>query len=190
MTIPNSFLCDGCGQPASTEHIAQRLQRLEWTTRYRPVHIRTLLLGASSPTDPQEFLYSPNDRFSGEALQLLEAAGLSIAGKTAGTLHSEFQRLGLLLTHVLECPLEPQQGPAVPGAILQSLLAQRAAVAATRIRRSLKPKRVVLISPALAPFMERFSPGELGCAVTLDGDLPFALDDPSARSRLRESFAK
>src|SRR5258708_87515 len=51
--------CDGCGQTASAEHIARRLQRLEWTTRYRPVHINTLLLGAFSPQEERDFLYAP-----------------------------------------------------------------------------------------------------------------------------------
>src|SRR5207249_10650226 len=37
--------CDGCGQAASAEHIARRLRRLEWATRFRPVHIHTLLRG-------------------------------------------------------------------------------------------------------------------------------------------------
>src|SRR3984893_2546309 len=50
--------CDGCGQPASPEHIARRLQRLEWMTRFRPIHLHTLLLGAFSPLVPAEFLYA------------------------------------------------------------------------------------------------------------------------------------
>src|SRR5882724_4729003 len=52
------LLCDGCGQQASSEHIAKRLQRLEWTTRYRPVHIGTVLLGAFVPGDDAVFLYA------------------------------------------------------------------------------------------------------------------------------------
>src|SRR5437899_12101620 len=50
MTNSIALPCDGCGQAATAEHIARRLQRLEWTTRYRPVHIHTLLLGAYSPS--------------------------------------------------------------------------------------------------------------------------------------------
>ncbi len=48
--------CDGCGQLASPEHIARRLQRLEWTTRFRPVHIGTLLLGATAPQNTSLFI--------------------------------------------------------------------------------------------------------------------------------------
>src|SRR5207253_8014232 len=55
MTNSITLVCDGCGQAATAEHIARRLQRLEWTTRYRPVHIHALLLGAFSPLRDEEF---------------------------------------------------------------------------------------------------------------------------------------
>ena len=81
MTKSMDLPCDGCGQISSPAHIAQRLQRLEWTTRYRPVHIHTLLLGAASPGEEREFLYSPSCKFQGEVALLLEVAGISEAGK-------------------------------------------------------------------------------------------------------------
>src|SRR2546428_5690956 len=81
MTSSIELPCDGCGQNASTEHIARRLQRLEWATRYRPVHIHTLFLGSASPQKQEEFLYSPNGEFLGEAGVLLEAAGGSTGGE-------------------------------------------------------------------------------------------------------------
>src|SRR4029077_20020276 len=94
--------CDGCGQAASPEHIAKRLQRLEWTTRHRPVHIGTLLLGAIAPQNDSEFLYAEGGEFAGEAGIILEAAGLPTRGKYAEATLAEFQRGGFLLTHVLE----------------------------------------------------------------------------------------
>ncbi len=106
MTADTSeILCDGCGQPASPEHIARRLQRLEWATRYRPIHLHTLLLGAFSPPAPSEFLYSPEEVHSGEAANLINAACVSIAGKSADAIQSEFQRRGISTAHVFECPL-------------------------------------------------------------------------------------
>src|SRR4029077_16299303 len=102
----SEILCDGCGQPASPEHIARRLQRLEWATRYRPIHLHTLLLGAISPQALAEFLYSPELTHFGEAANLGAAAGVSTAGKSADSIQSEFQRRGIYLTHVLECPLD------------------------------------------------------------------------------------
>src|ERR1700688_3058321 len=103
----SEILCDGCGQPASPEHIARRLQRLEWTTRFRPIHISGLLLGGVSPLAEEDFLYA--GKFSGEAGRLLEAVGISTAGKSSDAVLSEFQRGGCLVTHVLECPLEAGQ---------------------------------------------------------------------------------
>src|SRR6266446_10773667 len=122
MTGSLDLPCDGCGRAASTEHIAGRIQRLEWTTRYRPVHIHTLFLGSVSPQRLEEFLYSPNGEFQGEAARLLEAAGVSTAGKTAEAVHAEFQRAGFFLTYVLECPVENES---VPTSALSLLMEQR-----------------------------------------------------------------
>ncbi len=182
--------CDGCGQIASTEHFARRLERLEWTTRYRPVHINTLLLGAFSPQEEKEFLYAPGGEFRGEAALLLDALGISSAGKTAEMVHAEFQRGGFFLTHVLECPLDTNAGQEAEAA---ALLTERLHLVATRIRRSLKPKRVVLISGALRPILEKILALELGCPVVLDDGKLFEFDGPvpeTAVARLREALAR
>ena len=180
--------CDGCGQRASPEHIARRLQRLEWTTRYRPVHIGTLLLGAAAPQSDYEFLYSPAGAWNGEARVLVAAAGLTVDGKTAEATLVEFQRGGLFLTHVVECPLENGEA-----ANIQQLLAARLPAALTRIRRSLKPKRLALISPELAQFLPALNSGQLNCALLLDQDKPFVLDTQRANEaseRLREALTR
>jgi hypothetical protein len=186
--MPTDFLsCDGCGQPASPEHIARRLQRLEWTTRYRPIHIGTLLLGGFSPLADADFLYS--GKFEGEASRLLEAVGISPVGKPADAVLSEFQRGSFFLTHILECPLESgQAGPLV----CESLLEKRVSSVMTRIRRSLKPKRVFLISESLAPLSAGLSSAELSCPVILDGGQPFGLDSSGfseAAQHLRVALA-
>ncbi len=189
MRTSNALVCDGCGQTATAEHIARRLQRLEWATRYRPVHIHTLLLGAFSPREEKEFLYAPGGEFHGEAELLLDALGISPAGKAAEVVHAEFQRAGFFLTHVLECPLGRDSGQGTEAA---ALLAQRLQPVATRIRRSLKPKRVVLISQALGPILERILALELGCPVVLDNGKLFEFDGPrreNTAARLREALA-
>jgi hypothetical protein len=180
--------CDGCGQRASTEHIARRLKRLEWTTRYRPVHINTLLLGSVSPREEKDFLYSPNVEVCGEAAFVLQAAGISASGKTAEAVHAEFQRAGFFLTHVLECPME-REGEG--GAELVNLLQRQLPMVLTRIRRSLKPRRLVLISGALENLHKEIAAAELGCAILLDGEKPFALDigDAVVAARLHEALA-
>jgi len=173
MTSSIELPCDGCGQIASSEHIARRLQRLEWTTRYRPVHIQTLFLGGASPRKDEEFLYSPNGEFQGEAAALLEVAGVSTAGKKADATHAEFQRAGFFLTHILECPVESESDTTTA---LSSLMEQRLAAVAVRIRRSLKPKRVVLISRSLETILEKIAALQLGCPLILDNGKPFVLD--------------
>jgi hypothetical protein len=177
-----SILCDGCGQVASPEHIAQRLQRLEWSTRFRPIHMQALLLGAASPADRTDFLYAPDDTHSGEAAALLAAAGVDPTGKSAEAVLSEFQRHGFYLTHVLECPLEDSANSS-------ALLEKRLPSLFARVRRSLKPKRLILISAELAPFANQIEAAKLDCDVVLDNARPFTLENPESRVRLRDALA-
>lgn len=189
MSDSSLILCDGCGQPASPEHIARRLQRLEWTTRYRPIHLHTLLLGAVSPNSDAEFFYSPGEAHSGEAAHLFAAAGIARENRNTDVSHSEFQRRGLFLTHILECPLDTAAVNAeiAVGSRLPNLFA--------RIRRSLKPKRLVFLSDLLTPLVPKFVDAQLGCELVLDAGHAFALDSSDnatvsrAVSRLHESLA-
>lgn len=181
------LLCDGCGQPASPEHTARRLQRLEWATRFRPVHIATLLLGAVSPPAGDEFLYS--GKFAGEALALLDAAGISVANKSFESVLSEFQRGGFFVTHVLECPLEPSGDNIVA---LGDLVSRRASAVAARIRRSLKPKRTILYASQASTGISVIADADLGCTVLLDDGKPFVLGSgtqSASSARLRELLA-
>jgi hypothetical protein len=189
MTSPRALVCDGCGQAASGEHVARRLRRLEWTTRYRPVHIHSLLLGASSPREEKEFLYAPGGEFHGEAALLLEAAVISTAGKKRDELQVEFQRAGFFLTHVMECPIEREGSLPLD---MRVALKERLAVVATRIRRSLKPKRVIAITEDLAPVVDDIFALNLGCPVLLDRGKPFRLEGDTGENgvdRLRKALA-
>ena len=172
--------CDGCGQAASAEHIARRLRRLEWATRYRPVHIHTLLLSGVAPRDDAEFLYAPGDEFRGEAADLLGAVGISTAGKTAADIHGEFQAAGFFLTHFLECPVETveqhvacegQTGSRAPDPT--TLLCEHLPSVVSRIRRSLKPRRVMLITEVAPAVVQCIVSMNLGCPVVLDHGKPF-----------------
>lgn len=178
------ILCDGCGQPASSEHTARRLQRLEWATRYRPIHLHTLLLGAISPVNDADYLYSPGEVQGGEAASIFAASGLQTAGKTADMLHAEFHRRGLFLTHVLECSFEVGSvgGPGNLGDRnpLTELLSSRLPTLFTRIRRSLKPKRIALISESLDPLVRNFLDTPLGGELLLDDGHPFLLNSADA----------
>lgn len=164
--------CDGCGQTASPEHIARRLQRLEWATRYRPVHIQTLLLGAFAPREDAEFLYAPGGEFRGEAALLLRAAGIGFTEKPAEAVQTEFQGLGYFLTHVFDCPLEAGPESTASQALL---LRERLPAMASRIRRSVKPKCVILVTEPLGAIVQDILALDLGCPVVLDQGKPFAL---------------
>ena len=185
--------CDGCGQTASTEHFARRLRRLEWTTRYRPAHIHTLLLSALSPLRDEDFLYASGGEygaeFRGEAAQILDGVGISTAGKARDAVHAEFQRAGFFLTHVLECPLEAEGSLQADA---PAALKKRLAAVATRIRRSLKPKRVMAVTEELAAVLDDILAMDLGCPVLLDHGKPFLLESRTGENpvtRLQEALA-
>ncbi len=172
MTTAAILRCDGCGQMGSPEHIARRLRRLEWATRYRPVHIQTLLLGGVAPPQDAEFLYAPGGDFGGEAESLLRAVGILFAGKSAETVHAEFQSGGFFLSHVLECPLE--SGLKSTSNAVNPLREHLPAVA-SRIRRSLKPKRVMLVTEMPQEVVQDILALDLGCEVILNDGKPFGL---------------
>jgi hypothetical protein len=137
------------------------------------VHIGTVLLGAVAPARDADFLYSPSGEFSGEAGKVLEAAGIPRIGKSVEATLVEFQRRGLFLTHVLECPLELESD-----GDSERLLKARLAATAARIRRSLRPKRVMPISRLLEPLLCGFNaPVDLGSALVTDDDKVFSLDN-------------
>jgi hypothetical protein len=177
-----SFLpCDGCGQPASPDHFARRLQRLEWSTRYRPVHIQTLLLSAFPSASDSSFLYSEVVPPDGEAAQLLDALQIPWKGMSPTSFLGEFQKRGLFLMHLLECSVGQAS---LTDEALQRCLGEHLPLAAARIRRSLKPKRVVLISAELQPVAGKLKASALGCPVLLHLDKPFEITKNDGASEL------
>ena len=172
--------CDGCGLGASPEHIARRLRRLEQTTRYRPIHIQTVFLGAQSPSDDRDFLYSTQAAHGGEGAALLGAVGIQTDGRDAETVLAEFQKRGFLLTHVLECGEEAGR----TSAELTVALRQRLPAVARRLRGSLRPKRVVLVSEDLAAVVEELRSAQLGGELVLNDGQPFDLSDSDSVTML------
>ncbi len=179
--------CDGCGQPASLEHFANRLKRLQSATRFRPVHIQVLFLGAASPPADSDYLYteagdslnpSSSSGLGCEAAHLLSATGLPALSATdasaRGAILSEFQHRGFYLTHVLECPAD---ATLASGPELFDLCKRQLPSLLARIRRSLKPKRIAVISRALEPLVPRLLAGDLGAPLLLDEGRPFGLED-------------
>ena len=162
------ILCDGCGQPAQPEHIARRLKRLENTTRYRPIRVQALFLGVVSPLESGEHLYSAQGAFRGEGATLLAALGVDPAGRSVEEVLSDFQRRGYLFAHLIECGEK-----ASDARVCREALARRIAATLTRIRRSFKPKRVVLLGQELAEFIPQFVAANLDAVLILRDGRPF-----------------
>jgi hypothetical protein len=142
------------------------------------VHIATLLLGAVAPSSTQEFFYSPEGAFTGGAARLAEIAGLSDLARPKEQLQAAFQRAGFFATHVLECPVEVT-GPEA----IAELIQKRLPAAITRIRRSLRPKKVALISRELEAFAGQLRSALPDSQLILNGEKAFRLEpgDPQGQ---------
>ena len=179
--VVEKVTCDGCGQGADSGHIARRLARLEQTTRYRPIHIQAVFLSARSPQKQDAFLYGAEKGFEGEAAALLDALQIDYQGRAAEAVLSEFQRKGFLLTHVLECAADSERdSPDMTPALKEKLPS-----VLRRLRASLKPKRVVVVSKELGAVSGELKAAGVGAEVVLDGDAPFDLGDAGSIKRLR-----
>jgi len=178
------ILCDGCGQPADAAHLARRLKRLENMTRYRPIHVQALFLGAASPADDQEYLYSAQGEFAGQGVALLRSLAVESAGRTVEATLTDFQRRGYLLAHVLDCSEAFGNG-----AVAREGLARRLPATMTRIRRSFRPKRVVLLGQELAEFVLQFMAANLDATLVLRDGEPFEWDEISEGELAKELAA-
>jgi len=167
------LLCDGCGQPTDQAHITRRLKRLENMTRYRPIHVQALFLGAASPANEADYLYSADSVFHGEDAGLLRALGMEFTGRSVEAVLTEFQRRGYLLAYLLECPCEWADG-----AQLQEAAEKRLSSTITKIRRSFKPKRVVLVGQEMDAMCTRLVNQDLGAELLLStSGRPFRLNE-------------
>lgn len=142
--------CDGCGREASDEHLRRRIARLEWASRFRPIHIDTLILTPEPPEEIEDFFYFPEEwpqDPEARAFQedLLESSGISQkrANSREGGLLS-FQQAGYFLAHWVECPAG-LSGFEEFDAMARQL---RPAVE-RRIRFSYRPKAILLVSERL-----------------------------------------
>jgi len=123
--------------------------------------MQALLLAGAAPQADDEFLYAPATRFAGLAGEILTALEIPAKGRAHGEVLVEFQKRGLHLAYALECPMEAGADASFSNELLERHLPQ----VITRIRRSLKPKRVVLVSPELQAFLPQLSESSVGCPV-------------------------
>lgn len=162
--VNREIRCDGCGVVAAPEHLRRRVERLELATRFRPIHIDTLILYPAPPQRAEDYFYRPaHSREERSASSraffdgVLTAAGINLAGaKSEETVLAEFQRAGLFVTECCECPVED-------GGISSEDLAVRMAPSLLRrIQFSYRPKRILVLSSELAPLIPLLRDAGLG----------------------------
>ncbi len=197
---PGVVTCDGCGLPASARHVAERVERLELATRFRPIHIHVLFV-ISHPMARREddFYRAPVSQsfFDGfmDALHIpvhpekpQTAEGQAEIGRPSLL---EFQRRGYYLAYLSECPLaEFNDGPNAAGG--KSAIARLAPTLLTRIRFNYKPKHVALLGADLHNLIGVLEQAGLASLLLLDHGKPLALPqtgDAASLSRFREAIA-
>jgi len=184
-TSPNCLPCDGCGLPASSEHIAGRVRRLEFSTRFRPVHMSVLFVALAPPVRPVDDFYGPPEskEFFDPFLDALEIysstdrAALGSDAQAADTARlAEFQRRGYYLAYLSECPMPENGEPAA------STIARLAPTLVRRIRFNYKPKHVAPLGQELFPLIDLLRVAGIGPILTLDQGLTL----PTPRTGDRE----
>jgi hypothetical protein len=136
--------CDSCGAPAPPEHIHVRLARLELASRYRPIHIGLLLICTAPPEAMDDDLYAWERQNAGvEARKYIEGLFLSVGigtERTPAERLAEFQRRGIYLARLVECPLPSD-------AHNENILRMATGTMVKRITQSYKPARIGLLAP-------------------------------------------
>jgi len=147
--IARPISCDSCGQPASPEHIRQRLARLELATRYRPIHIGLLLVCTAPPANLVDDLYtweqqaaSPQAR---DYLQGFLQCFTSGGANSPGDQLSELQRGGVFLSRLVECPINVNSSAS--DSKNDNLATLHGPVLIKRIQFSYKPRQIALLAP-------------------------------------------
>jgi hypothetical protein len=168
----NAIVCDGCGLPASADHMAQRLERLELATRFRPIHISVLFVALDPMARPEDDFYRPP-----ESRDFFDSflTALDIPADTAGLL--EFQSRGYYLTYLCECPVEPPHAPDpdTDENLVGDRIPRLAPTLVKRIRFNYKPKYVALLGTRLRPLIGILEQSGLGTLLLLDRGGPLEL---------------
>jgi hypothetical protein len=173
------MICDGCGMEADARHIRERIERLELATRFRPIHIRALLIDAVPPTRSADYFYRAardrSTRSNSSRNYFDQIVGLNRAAADAEieeeSALSEFQRRGLFLAYAVECPF--------PGAAtaLDDTVRKLAPTLLKRVQVSYRPKLVALLSPEAGELIPALLGAGWGGRLILDKGRPFSLPE-------------
>ena len=176
------------------------VRHLELATRFRPIHIGILFVAEAPPPRLENyFYYCVSDRSENDSQRtgssgilfdsLLQGVGIpEPAGKGDEARLAEFQKRGLFLADLVECPREEAVNDEAhqPGQLgkIESLIQRFAPTLLKRIQFSYKPKYVALISRRLRHLIPIFQQAGLGDRLLLDRGLPLPFPH-SAETRER-----
>jgi hypothetical protein len=179
-------VCDGCGAEVTDEHIRARIERLEFSTRFRPIRIQILFIDAAPPARSEDFFYRPvldrSVRSLGSRMFFDEIA--KCLGMVPGpdlreqAVLVEFQRRGYFLAYAVECPVE---GYAEQEAAVRLL----APTIQKRVQLSYKPKYILPLSQPTTDLVALFQLIGWADRVILDKGGPFIdpfLGDPQGQA--------
>jgi len=192
-----SIVCDGCGLPASPEHIAARMERLEIVTRFRPIHIHMLFVALHPMPRLEDDFYRPpesRDFFDSflSALNILpdaerrelrlETAEVRPRTESKGRddgpgMLLEFQKRGYYLAYLSECPVTQlaSAGQGAEASAARECTSRLAPTLIKRIRFNYRPKHVVLLGIHLSPLIGVFEQAGLGPLLLLDRGAPLTI---------------
>ena len=185
--------CDGCGLPAIASHLRRRYERLEWATKFRPIHIQVLLLNDAPPPLIEDFFYRPGtpdaERSGYHRIffqELMAAAGISLNDVNSETeALAKFQQHGFFLADICECPIEELASAAGESSKLFVRPAHIRKFAPTLIKRiehSYKPKKIVPIGADSGEIIPALQQAGMGQQLVLEDGRPIFdpyLGDPS-----------
>lgn len=176
--------CDGCGLPASPEHIAERVHRLEQSTQFRPVHIGTLFVALAPPARTADDFYAPArskaffDPFM-DALEISAPTEQPAVGEEARAADlvrlAEFQRRGYYLTFLSECPLPENAETA------DNTIQRLGPTLVRRIKFNYRPKQLAPLGQELTSLVDMFKGQEIAPVLTAGNGL--ALPIPGTGSQ-------
>jgi hypothetical protein len=171
--------CDSCGIAATQEHLQRRTTRLELSTRYRPIHIRVLVLALAPPAQVNEYFYYDAAEDADRSVEkgtfacaILEAAGIQRDGKPWKDVLAEFQAAGWFLAYCVECPAEEWRGEFT--ASNEKVVARFAPSLMLRITHSYKPKWIAPVGAGMDAFVPVLA-AECGDRLRLDDGRAFNL---------------
>ena len=195
--------CDGCGLPAISSHLRRRYERIEFATKYRPIHIQVLLLNDAPPPLIEDFFYRPGSA-EGERSgyhriffqELMGAAGISVDQmESEEEALAEFQRRGFFLADICECPLEEFASAAGDHSktfVRPAHIRKFAPTVVKRIQHSYKPKKIVLIGADSAEVIPALEQAGMTGQLVLENGRPIFdpyLGDPSGSAEFATSLA-